>query len=88
MQQPHDTTPAPITYGGVSYAWFIGTLDELRTWLRANELRPLSVWGTRVDTDDPAVRRVYAAHKLLPLVPRAKEPSGPPMWSVRRENAE
>jgi hypothetical protein len=45
------------------------------------------VWGTRVDTDDPAVRRVYAAHKLLPLVPRAKEPSAPPMWSVRRGNA-
>lgn len=84
---PQRIPGAPITYGGVSYAWFIGTLDELRTWLRANELRPLSVWGTRVDTDDPAVRRVYAAHKLLPLVPRAKEPSSPPMWSVRRGNA-
>lgn len=65
---------------------FIGSLDELRSWLAANDLHGLDVgFGHRVDPNDAAAQRVYAAHKLLPLLPIATEPSAAPVWSVVRE---
>ena len=80
---------APRSYAGMQERWpeiwFIGSLDELRAWLAANDLHGLDVgFGHRVDPNDAAAQRVYAAHKLRPLLPIAKAPSSAPMWSVVR----
>ena len=80
---------APRSYAGMQERWpkiwFIGSLDELRAWLAANDLHRLDVgFGHRVDPNDAAAQRVYAAHKLRPLLPIATEPSAATVWSVVR----
>lgn len=66
-----------------SRLWFIGSLDELRAWLIANDLRGLSWRGSVADANDFAAKRVFAAHKLRPLVPTATALGTPPVWSAR-----
>jgi len=81
----HRIRGAPDRYWGPEFAWFIGSLDDLRTWAAARELTPLDRYtGRPVDSGDPAATRVYAAGKLLPLIPVAKSPSPPPSWRVER----
>lgn len=81
----HRVIGAPDGYFGPEFAWFIGSLDELRVWAAAHELLPLDRnIGSPVRTDDRAATRVYAASRLLPLIPVAKSPSEPPSWSVER----
>ena len=78
----------PISASRPRDAWFVGSLDDLRAWLEANGLRPLNPnSGLRLDSEDRAARRVYAAHALAPLIPRASAPSAAPAWSVVRHTA-
>ncbi|MFM7135264.1 MAG: hypothetical protein ACKO0W_13230 [Planctomycetota bacterium] len=81
----HRVIGAPDGCFGPEFAWFIGSLDELRDWAAAHALLPLDRnIGSPVRTDDRAATRVYAASRLLPLIPVAKSPSDPPSWSVER----
>ncbi len=80
----HRIPGAPDNYFGQYYAWFIGSLDELRAWLNEHELKPLDrSLGWRVDSDDPAATRIYPAHTLYPLIPVATSPSPAPTWSIK-----
>ena len=79
----------PVARSQPRDAWFVGTLDELHAWLEANDLRPLNPnTGFRLDSEERAERRVYAAHALSPLIPRASATGAPPAWSVVRRSAE
>jgi len=81
----HRIPRAPDWYFGLEFAWFIGSLDELRAWAAAHELKPLDRnAGSPVESSDLATTRVYAAGTLFPLIPVAKSPSPPPAWRVER----
>ncbi len=80
----HRIPGAPDNHFGQYYAWFIGSLDELRAWLNEHKLRPLKGnLGLHIDSDDPAATRIYPAHELWPLIPVAKAPSPAPTWSAK-----
>lgn len=80
----HHVTGAPPSWPTVRYAWFIGSRDELRAWLRTNSLNPVNSWGFTQKTEDPTDQRVYAASALAGVMPEAKEVSPAPLWTLTK----
>ena len=75
----HRIRGAPDRYWGPEFAWFIGSIDDLRTWAAARELTPLDRYtGRPVDSGeteyDAYKRDLDAEEKLLDRFRDPKDP--------------
>jgi len=84
-----DADGAPITSpqgrGAVPsrpHVWFVGTEDDLRAWLGAQSISPITP-GPYGDATDLAEWRIFVRSDLFGQRTAPAAPTTPPVWSVR-----